>query len=46
MGAFSYAGSVNWENAERLKSNLLNEAILMTDSHYTELKVLLEKLKN
>lgn len=27
-GAFSYAKSVNWENAERLKSNLLNEAIL------------------
>lgn len=27
-GAFSYAKSVNWESAERLKSNLLNEAIL------------------
>lgn len=27
-GAFGYASSVNWESAARLKSNLLNEAIL------------------
>lgn len=27
-GAFSYAKSVNWENAARTKSNLLNEAII------------------
>lgn len=27
-GAFSYKSSINWESAERLKSNLLNEAIL------------------
>lgn len=27
-GAFNYAGSVNWESAARLKSNLLNEAVL------------------
>ena len=27
-GAFSYKASINWENAGRLKSNLLNEAIL------------------
>ena len=27
-GAFSYAKSLNWENAARTKSNLLNEAIL------------------
>ena len=27
-GAFNYAGSINWESAARLKSNLLNEAVL------------------
>lgn len=27
-GAFDYANSINWESAARLKSNLLNEAIL------------------
>lgn len=27
-GAFNYAHSINWESAARLKSNLLNEAIL------------------
>lgn len=27
-GAFSYNGSINWESAARLQSNLLNEAIL------------------
>ncbi|MDR0408296.1 MAG: LTA synthase family protein [Campylobacteraceae bacterium] len=27
-GAFNYANSITWENAARLKSNLLNEAIL------------------
>lgn len=27
-GAFNYASSINWESAARLKSNLLNEAIL------------------
>ncbi|SUP39469.1 phosphoglycerol transferase I [Veillonella criceti] len=27
-GAFSYSGSINWESASRLHSNLLNEAIL------------------
>ena len=27
-GAFNYAHSINWEGAARLKSNLLNEAIL------------------
>ena len=27
-GAFNYAGSIHWESASRLKSNLLNEAIL------------------
>ena len=27
-GAFDYAHSINWESAARLKSNLLNEAIL------------------
>jgi len=27
-GAFSYSKSINWESAARLKSNLLNEAIL------------------
>lgn len=27
-GCFSYAGSINWESAARLKSNLLNEAVL------------------
>ena len=27
-GAFSYKDSINWESASRLKSNLLNEAIL------------------
>ncbi len=27
-GGFSYAGSINWESAARLKSNLLNEAVL------------------
>lgn len=27
-GAFSYAGSINWESAARLRSNLLNEAVL------------------
>lgn len=27
-GAFNYADSINWESAARLKSNLLNEAIL------------------
>lgn len=27
-GAFNYASSINWESAARLKSNLLNEAVL------------------
>lgn len=27
-GAFNYANSINWESAARLKSNLLNEAVL------------------
>lgn len=27
-GAFNYAGSINWASAARLKTNLLNEAIL------------------
>lgn len=27
-GAFNYAHSINWESAARLKSNLLNEAVL------------------
>lgn len=27
-GSFTYANSINWESAARLKSNLLNEAIL------------------
>lgn len=27
-GAFSYKDSINWESASRLKSNLLNEAVL------------------
>lgn len=27
-GAFNYANSINWESAARLKSNMLNEAIL------------------
>ena len=31
-GAFTYSKSINWESAARLKSNLLNEAILDDDS--------------
>lgn len=27
-GAFNYANSINWESAARLKSNMLNEAVL------------------
>lgn len=44
-GAFSYAKSVNWENAERLKSNLLNEAILDDGQSLYRVKSIAGKIK-
>lgn len=44
-GAFNYAKSVNWENAERLKSNLLNEAILDDGQSLYRVKSIAGKIK-
>lgn len=44
-GAFSYTKSVNCENAERLKSNLLNEAILDDGQALYRVKRIAEKIK-
>ena len=44
-GAFSYTKSVNCENAERLKSNLLNEAILDDGQALYRVKSITERIK-
>lgn len=44
-GAFNYASSINWESAERLKSNLLNEAILDDGQALYRVKSIAKKIK-
>lgn len=48
-GAFNYAHSINWESAARLKSNLLNEAILDDGQalyRVRDMKRKIDKVKN
>lgn len=45
-GAFSYKSSINWESAERLKSNLLNEAILDDGQALYRVRSFYKRLQN
>lgn len=45
-GAFNYAHSINWESAARLKSNLLNEAILDDGQALYRVRDSIKKLAN
>ncbi|WP_455654963.1 LTA synthase family protein [Phascolarctobacterium sp.] len=45
-GAFSYKSSINWESAERLRSNLLNEAILDDGQALYRVRTFYKRLQN
>jgi phosphoglycerol transferase MdoB-like AlkP superfamily enzyme len=45
-GSFSYANSITWENAARLKSNLLNEAILDDAQALYRVKSIYKRMKS
>jgi phosphoglycerol transferase MdoB-like AlkP superfamily enzyme len=45
-GAFNYANSITWENSARLKSNLLNEAILDDAQALYRVKSIYKRLKS
>lgn len=45
-GAFSYKSSINWESAERLRSNLLNEAILDDGQALYRVRSFYKRLQN